>query len=139
MTLGPLRDLEPRADPKGGSPKTPPGGISLSVYKKFIAEHSDELKVSLKEHFESKLGELDRRLTEAQRDAKEAIKVATAAQEKRLDLLNEFRGQASDESKKYALKEVVDKLSIQVSMLYGGVVVVGIIGIANLVKLFWGK
>ena len=104
-----------------------------------------EESVSLKEYFDTRLQEMDRRLMDAQNNAKEAIHVAHVAQERRLDLLNEFRGQASDESKKYVLKETVDGLEklidaigSRISMLYGGVIVVGVIGVANLVKLFFG-
>ena len=97
----------------------------------------EEACVSLKEHFDVVIREMDRRLSDAQTNAKEAIKVANAAQERRLDLLNEFRGQQKDESAKYALRETVDSINKQVSTIWGGLVVVGVIGIANLVKLFF--
>ena len=97
----------------------------------------EEACVSLERHFEVQLIALDRRLTEAQDNAREAIKVATLAQDRRLDLLNEFRAQQQDEARKYALRETVDSLSNQVSRIWGGLVVVALVGIANLVKLFF--
>ena len=97
----------------------------------------EEACVSLEKHFEVQLIALDRRLTEAQDNAREAIKVATLAQDRRLDLLNEFRAQQQDEARKYALRETVDSLNSQVSRIWGGLVVVALVGIANLVKLFF--
>jgi hypothetical protein len=97
----------------------------------------EEACVSLQEHFEVQIHALDRRLTEAQANAREAVKVATQSQDRRLDLLNEFRAQQQDESRKYALRETVDGLSNQVSRIWGGLVVVALVGIANLVKLFF--
>jgi len=77
-------------------------------------------KVSLKEHLEALIDGVDRRFTEviADRDvriqialaaAKEAVDKAEKADDKRFTLLNEFRGQAADESKKYALRENVEQ------------------------------
>ncbi len=40
MTLAPPKDLEPRGDVKGGSAKTPPGGISLAKFRKWQSEHA---------------------------------------------------------------------------------------------------
>ena len=97
----------------------------------------EEACVSLKDHFDAVLRELGKRLDDADTNAKEAIKVANTAQEHRLNLLNEFRAQSSDEAKKYALRETVDSLSSQVSKIWGGLIVVALIGVANLVKLFF--
>ncbi len=36
----PFKDLPPRDDPRGGSRKTPPGGIALSKFRKWQAEHA---------------------------------------------------------------------------------------------------
>ncbi len=130
--MAPLKDLTPKSDVKGGSPKTPPRGIPISEYHAMTRG-----EVSLKEYFDKMLEAQDRRIEQALEAARDAVDKAEKAQERRLDLLNEFRGQSSDESKKYALKVVVDSLSTQISKLYGGLVVVGIIGIANLVKLFF--
>ena len=35
MARSPLRDLEPYGDVKGGSPRTPPGGIPVSEYQSY--------------------------------------------------------------------------------------------------------
>ena len=93
--------------------------------------------MSLKEHFDAIKVEQDRRIEQALSAAREAVDKAEKAQERRLDLLNEFRGQAADESKKYALRETVDSLGKQVSTIWGGLVVVALIGVANLVKIFF--
>ena len=97
----------------------------------------EEACVSLKDHFDAVLREMDKRLREADTSAKEAIRVASTAQEHRLNLLNEFRAQSADESKRYALRETVDSLNKQVSTIWGGLVVTALIGVANLVKLFF--
>ena len=94
--------------------------------------------VGMKDHFDAVLREMDKRLRDADSSAKEAIRVASTAQEHRLNLLNEFRAQSSDESKKYALRETVESLASQVSKIWGGLVVVAMIGVANLVKIFFG-
>ncbi len=44
MVLAPPRDLEPRGDVKGGSKKTPAGGIALSKFLKWQKEHVTETK-----------------------------------------------------------------------------------------------
>lgn len=90
--------------------------------------------VKLREHLEGRISDLDRRLTEAiqGRDervqlalsaSKEAMQKAESANESRLALLNEFRAQAADESRKYALSEVIDprliRLEKEVATLQG--------------------
>ncbi len=37
MALPPLRDLEDRRDVKGGSPRTPSGGVRVSEYQEYVA------------------------------------------------------------------------------------------------------
>lgn len=75
--------------------------------------------VKLREHLEGQITSLDRRLTDAieGRDvrvqlalsaAKDAMVKAEAATDSRLALLNEFRAQAAEESRKYALSDVID-------------------------------
>ncbi len=39
MALAPLKDLAAKHDPKGGSRKTPPGGISLAKFLKWQSKH----------------------------------------------------------------------------------------------------
>jgi len=75
--------------------------------------------VSLKEHFDQRFEDLDRRLSEARladekrtqlalTANKEAVDKAEQANERRLGLLNEFRGQAAEESRKYVPRETYD-------------------------------
>ena len=75
--------------------------------------------VSLKEHFDRRFEDLDRRLSEARladekrtqlalTANKEAVDKAEQANERRLGLLNEFRGQAAEESRKYVPRETYD-------------------------------
>jgi vacuolar-type H+-ATPase subunit H len=97
----------------------------------------EEACVSLQEHVESLINNLDRRVTEAKQNSDEALKIATAAQDKRLDLLNEFQRKSQDDKRSYAARETVDSLNSQVSRIWGGLVVVALVGIANLVKLFF--
>ncbi len=155
--MGLVYDLEVRKDVKGGSPRTPtrtpsrgnsgPQYQQTRVGREQIRDIEREVNVSLKEFFEAQLEALDRRTERTAVDAREALLKAETALERRLDLLNEFRAQAAEESKKYILQPLYDtnhaaltlrvsKIEIAVSRLYGGVVVVGMIGIANLVKLW---
>lgn len=104
----------------------------------------EEACVSLETHYNALLEQLDRRITSSELNSKDAIRLATAAQDKRLDLLNEFRSQSSDEAKKYVTVETqsandsrISNLQDQVSKIWGGLVVVALVGIANLVKLFF--
>jgi hypothetical protein len=90
--------------------------------------------VKLREHLEAQITGLDKRLTDAieGRDvrvqlalsaAKDAVVKAEAATDSRLALLNEFRAQAADESRKFALIEVIDpriaRLETEVATLQG--------------------
>lgn len=76
--------------------------------------------VSLREHLEALIDNLDKRLSGAidDRDAriqlalaasKEAVLKAETANDKRLELLNEFRAQSADRDSRFALSEVVDQ------------------------------
>ena len=82
---------------------------------------------------------------QAAESAQRAISKAEEVTEKWLQLPNEFRAQQGDESKKYSLRETVEKqfsdagmsvskLENQISRLYGGLAVVGIIGNCELGK-----
>lgn len=75
--------------------------------------------VPLREHLEALISNVDERLSGAidDRDAriqlalaasKEAVLKAEAANEKRLELLNEFQAQSADRDSRFALTEVVD-------------------------------
>ncbi len=98
--------------------------------------------VSLRDYFERIIQDQDKRVAAAQTAAKEAVEKAEQAQERRLDLLNEFRAQAGDEARKYAQKEVVEPrigaLETAIQRAYGGLIVLGAIGVANLVKVWTG-
>ncbi len=152
--MGLIYDMEVRKDVKGGSPRTPSRRTPVPAYQHAEQSSSDQLRdierevnVSLREFFESQLIALDRRTEQASADARQALAKAETALERRLDLLNEFRAQASEESKKYVQADVyntnhetlrveVNNCKTSISRLYGGIVVVGMIGVANLVKLW---
>jgi hypothetical protein len=102
------------------------------------------MEVSLKEHFELLLKEQDKRIEQESRAAREAVQKAELAIDKRLDLLNEFRAQAVDESVKYVRKDQMQNMVERLAALessrdrvYGGILIVALIGVVNLVKLFW--
>lgn len=80
-------------------------------------------------------------INQAHDSSQRAIAKAEEATEKRLALLNEFRAQQGDEAKKYALREIVDerlgKVENLIAKLFGGIIVIGVIGVANLVKLWF--
>jgi len=63
--------------------------------------------VSLKELMDRTFADRDVRVNLALSAAKEAVTKAEAANDRRLDLLNEFRAQQADEARKYALSELV--------------------------------
>lgn len=76
-------------------------------------------KVSLLQHVNQRFEDFDRRLVDARMAdaarvqlaltaAKEAVDKAEQANEKRLTLLNEFRNQAAEESRKYVPRETYD-------------------------------
>ena len=118
----------------------------LAVLILFTSPIYAEDEVSLREYLEMRLQEQDKRVEQARLSAEEAKKVLVISTEKRLDLLNEFRNQAADESRKYATREMLEAIADRVlelessrNQLYGGLLIVGVIGVANLVKLFWGK
>lgn len=98
----------------------------------------NENTVTLREYFHGILNERDKRIAASFISQQVAVDKAEIAVDKRLSLLNEFRQQSLDESKKYALKETVTILETQHARLYGGMLVIGAIGIANLVRMFYG-
>lgn len=63
---------------------------------------------TLKEHLEARLDALDRLMTAADENAKRALEVADEEKERRLGLLNEFRGQAEDQQRQFLPREVFD-------------------------------
>ncbi len=93
-------------------------------------------------YFERVIADQDRRIEQALSAARDAVDKAEKAQERRLDLLNEFRAQAADEGRKYALRESVEdrlsKLETNIARLYGGLAVVAFVGIANIIRIWSG-
>jgi hypothetical protein len=69
----------------------------------------DELRVPLRDYFERMIADRDARIQIALTASKEAVAKAEQANERRLDLLNEFRGQQADEARKYALSTLVEQ------------------------------
>jgi hypothetical protein len=63
---------------------------------------------TLKEYMDQRLRDLDRILTQAQQDSREAVEKAAEANERRLSLLNEFRSQSIDEQAKFLPREIFD-------------------------------
>lgn len=100
--------------------------------------------VSLKEYFERLLLEMERRTDDQLRAAKELVTKAEIANEKRLDILNHYKAENAEKSAQFARKDEVARVLERVEALetasfkvYGGILVVALIGVANLVKLFW--
>jgi hypothetical protein len=104
--------------------------------------------VSLKDYFDQILLERDQRNAAEIKAIREAVDKAEHANDRRLDLLNEFRAQATDEGRKYLQRveyqqshdTVVNdlgSLNKQVARLYGGLAVIAILGVTNFVRLFF--
>lgn len=64
---------------------------------------------TIKEHFTAIIADRDVRIGLALSANKEAVEKAEAAVNERLKLLNEFRGQLSDQASKYALTDLVNQ------------------------------
>jgi uncharacterized protein YllA (UPF0747 family) len=106
--------------------------------------------VPLRDYVERIIADQDRRIEQALTASRAAVDKAEKSQERRLDLLNEFRAQAADESAKYALRETVDhlaeaqdtrmkKIERAQAWAYGGIFVLGLIGVGTLIELFAGR
>lgn len=111
------------------------GGISLREYLSARIEALDR-------HLVAEIAGLRSQTETATQVARDAVDKAEKAQERRLDLLNEFRAQAGDEAKKYALKEPLEERIGRIerfqASLMGGLFLLSLIGIANLVKVWTG-
>lgn len=90
----------------------------------------------------------DALIAQSAETSQRAIQKAEDATERRLALLNEFRAQAAEESRKFlpnnvymekhkALTDRVDKVEGMIAKMIGGIAVVACIGVANLVKLWF--
>lgn len=122
----------------------PHAAMTTQTIKELIYKLEADSYVSIKQHFDALQEEQDRRTDREFDSIRMAVDKANVALERRLDLLNEFRAQAGDEAKKYAstqqlesVRELVDLNTTQVARLYGGLAVVGFIGIANLIKVWF--
>lgn len=78
--------------------------MTADEVRELLEARIDALDRLVQTQFSAASGRVELALTAS----KEAVTKAETAQEKRLDLLNEFRGQASDEAKKYPTRELVD-------------------------------
>jgi hypothetical protein len=102
--------------------------------------------VPLKEYVDLRIEEQDRRVEQAQESARAAINKSEDAISERLALLNEFREQSADRDANFARVDQLDAVNARVATLessrdriYGAILLIGLIGIANLVKAFGGK
>jgi DNA anti-recombination protein RmuC len=106
--------------------------------------------VSLRDYFERVIQDQEKSIALALSSSRQAVEKAEAAVDRRLDLLNEFRAQAADESRKYALRESVEqtnknsderfkKLERLLNMAFGGLFMVSLIGVGNIVAMFFDK
>src|SRR4051812_16616125 len=90
--------------------------------------------------WEQRFHDQEKTLQTALTVAKEAVDKAETAQERRLDHLNQFREQSRDEQRKFATKEVVyprlDRLESIAAKMAGGMVVVALIGVSNIIKIW---
>lgn len=100
-------------------------------------------------YFERMIADQDRRIEQALSASRAAVDKAESAQEKRLDLLNEFRAQSKDESDRYATRETTDqrfevlneriaRMETLGARIVGGLIVLLAVGVANLVKIWTG-
>lgn len=110
------------------------------------AAGANDTAVSLRDYLEIRIEEQDRRVEQAQQSARAAVEKAEAAIGERLILLNEFRAQSADQASKYITRPELDALMQRITQLeqsrdrvYGGILIVALIGVVNLVKLFWGE
>lgn len=122
------------------------GGASRSTDP--AAGSSAATDVSLREYVSVQIGALDRHLTSqiaglkelvrSQREADQlAIKTADDASRQLAEKHNDLIRQQEKKDATYATKNDVDRLTAWQSKIAGGLVVVSVIGVANLIKV-WG-
>jgi hypothetical protein len=103
----------------------------------------------LEKHFTALLREQDRRVEAIKWESDKALQVALTASERRLEGLNEFRSTVEDWSKNYAQSTAVEKMNEAqrqtnlrheqaINRAYGAVVIIGLLGIVNTVRLYLG-
>ena len=95
--------------------------------------------------YEQRFLDQERAVNAALTAAKEAVDKAEKAQERRLDLLNEFRSQSQDEQTRFATKEFVEavverlqKLEVSLSRVQVGAGLFGAAIVTILVRQFAG-
>jgi len=95
--------------------------------------------------YEQRFLDQERAVNAALTAAKEAVDKAEKAQERRLDLLNEFRAQAADESAKYATKESqaplvekINELATSLARVQVGAGLFGAVLATIVVRIFTG-
>ena len=116
-------------------------GWTVDTYRAHNDRFLEERDRRIEQRFTSQALAVDAALAAA----KEAVDKAEKAQERRLDLLNEFRSQSQDEQVRFATKEYVEAIverlnkvetSIARSQVGAGLIAAAIVGV--LVKLFTG-
>ncbi len=105
MLISPLRDLTPKGDVKGGSPKTPPRGIPLSAFRQAMTK-GEEACVTLKDYIDTRF-----------KNVEDGIQLARQELETRLHSLNEWKQQTLSDRNLYATRESHDHLQEQVNSL----------------------
>jgi len=95
--------------------------------------------------YEQRFLDQERAVNAALTAAKEAVDKAEKAQERRLDLLNEFRSQSQDEQTRFATKEFVEavverlqKLEVSLGRVQVGAGLFGAAIVTILVRIFTG-
>ena len=117
-----LPDLIPVIDPKGGSPKTPPGGIPRSDYRRYMShtERPDRDPgtgyVEIRDFFtlwlerlelfyNQRFADLESKTTLALSESDKAKTKAESATEKRFEGVNEFRATLADQAARLIPRE----------------------------------
>ena len=116
--------------------------LALALLLAGTAQAND---VPLKEYVDMRFGEQDLRIEQAKESARQAILKYESDVDGRLFLLNEFQRTTAETAAAYvrieqleSAKERVAALESSRDRVYGAILLIGLIGIANLVKAFGG-
>ena len=112
------------------------GGASRSTDP--AAGTSSATDVSLREYLSSRVDALDRLIQSQRTDDQTALDKALDAAKELAGKHNDLLRQMDRKDATYATKADIDRLTAWQSRLTGGLLVVGFIGVANLVKLWAG-
>lgn len=96
------------------------------------------MNVSLREHVEALEAERDKRYSAERRADQLAIEKAEAAAGAALEAHNGLLRKMEREQASYALKSDVGRVEAWQAKITGGMIIIGIIGVSNLVKLWTG-